>query len=340
MTDIFISYKREEQHIARHFAELLESRGWSVWWDPKINAGERYDDVIHGTLKVARCVIVIWSKRSVDSTYVRDEASYARDRGKLVPIQVDQVELPFRFAAIHTEQMLDWERGEHAGGFDRLIGSIERLAPRADSERASATPRGSRPHDLRYNLDLDLGVAAKGTVAQIRVPGFFCSGCGRERAPADDAPKTAADDPCLICGSTELKKQTRTLKVNVPKGVDTGDRIRLKDEGERDTVRRLFGDLYVQINLRPHPLFSRVGNDLYTTVYAGYALARSGGQLSVRTLDGMVALKITPGLESGTLLRLRGKGTPSVGEKGVVGDLICRVMVGASGTQHRPETVD
>jgi hypothetical protein len=97
MSDIFISYKREEQPLARRLADALEKKGWSVWWDPKVRAGERFDDVIEEALKDAKSVIVMWSKLSVKSRYVRDEATYALNRNKLVPIKIEEVDLPFRF---------------------------------------------------------------------------------------------------------------------------------------------------------------------------------------------------------------------------------------------------
>ena len=73
MSDIFISYKREEQPIARKLANALESEGWSVWWDPKLRAGEHFDDVIEKALNEAKCVIVMWSKRSVQSRDHREQ---------------------------------------------------------------------------------------------------------------------------------------------------------------------------------------------------------------------------------------------------------------------------
>jgi TIR domain len=78
MSDIFISYKREDQPIARKLVEVLESEGWSVWWDPELRGGERFD-VLAAALDRAKCVIVLWSGRSVESKYVRDAATYALD---------------------------------------------------------------------------------------------------------------------------------------------------------------------------------------------------------------------------------------------------------------------
>jgi hypothetical protein len=85
MSDIFISDKREEQAIARKLADALENKGWSVWWDPKLRAGEHFDDMIEKALNEAKCVRVLWSEQSVQSRYVRDEATYALEKDKLVP---------------------------------------------------------------------------------------------------------------------------------------------------------------------------------------------------------------------------------------------------------------
>ena len=102
MSDIFISYKREEQATARKLANALEGQGWTVWWDPKLRAGERFNDVIEKALKESKCVVVMWSKRSVESQYVKHEANYALKRNKLVPLMIEEVELPFRFEDLHT----------------------------------------------------------------------------------------------------------------------------------------------------------------------------------------------------------------------------------------------
>lgn len=124
MSDIFISYKREEQDKARQLADALEKQGWSVWWDPKLRAGEHFDDVIQKALQEARCVIVLWSKRSVQSRYVKDESSYALRRGKLVPVTIEDVELPFRFEVIHTLSLADWGGSDQFPAFKNLIDDI------------------------------------------------------------------------------------------------------------------------------------------------------------------------------------------------------------------------
>ena len=79
MSDIFISYKREEQPQARKLANALEREGWTVWWDPKLRAGDDFDKIIEAVLNESRCVIVLWSEKSLASDYVRAEASEAME---------------------------------------------------------------------------------------------------------------------------------------------------------------------------------------------------------------------------------------------------------------------
>jgi TIR domain len=135
MSDIFISYKREEQPIARKLADALEGEGWTVWWDPKLRAGERFNDVIEKALKESKCVVVMWSKRSVESLYVKDEATYALNRNKLVPVMIEGLELPFRFEGLHTPSLLGWDGSRDTPGFRRLIEDISAIVGRPATER-------------------------------------------------------------------------------------------------------------------------------------------------------------------------------------------------------------
>ena len=127
MSDIFISYKREEQSVAQKLANALARKGWSVWWDPKLRAGEHFDDVIEKALMDAKCVIVLWSQRSVESRYIKDEASDALKRNKLVPVAIEEVDTPFRFAGLHTVQLFEWDGSESFPAFQKLIADIETL---------------------------------------------------------------------------------------------------------------------------------------------------------------------------------------------------------------------
>src|SRR4030095_7795605 len=140
MSDIFISYKREEQATARKLADALESEGWSVWWDPKLRAGEHFDDVIERALNEAKCVIVMWSNRSVQSRYVRDEATYALDHDKLVPVAIESVKLPFRFRGIHTLRLLGWDGAKDFSEFRSLVGDIAAIVGPPATMRQETQP--------------------------------------------------------------------------------------------------------------------------------------------------------------------------------------------------------
>jgi TIR domain len=140
MSEIFISYKREEQPLARRLADALEGEGWTVWWDPKLRAGEHFDDVIEKALNEAKCVIVMWSERSVQSRYVRDEATYALERDKLVPVAIEKVTLPFRFKGVHTPSLLGWDGSKDFSEFCKLVEDISTILgpPAIESRKEQA----------------------------------------------------------------------------------------------------------------------------------------------------------------------------------------------------------
>jgi molecular chaperone DnaJ len=121
-------------------------------------------------------------------------------------------------------------------------------------------------------------------------------------------------------------RKNKTLSVKVPPGVDNGDRIRLAREGEAGRNGGPPGDLYVDIAVQAHPIFTREGQNLSCEVPVSFATAALGGSVDVPTLDGTVVLKVPAETQSGSLFRLRGKGVRSVRESGV-GDLFCRVQV-------------
>ena len=114
--------------------------------------------------------------------------------------------------------------------------------------------------------------------------------------------------------------------MKVPAGVDTGDRIRLSGEGEPGEANAPSGDLYVQINVKPHELFERDGSDLHCTVPVSIVTATLGGELEVPTLKGKASLKVPEGTQSGKTFRLRGQGVKSV-RGGQQGDLLCDLVV-------------
>ncbi len=217
--------------------------------------------------------------------------------------------------------------------------------------------RVQRGADLRYNLELSLEDAVAGTSVKIKVPTWVkCDSCGGTGARKGSSPKTCGtchgagqvrmqqgffsvqqtcpschgkgsviDDPCTSCRGQGRVQETKTLSVKVPPGVDTGDRIRLAGEGEAGDHGGPAGDLYVQVNVREHPIFTRDDSHLYCEVPIGFTTAALGGELEVPTLDGKVKLKIPEGTQTGKMFRMRGKGVKPV-RGGPQGDLICRVV--------------
>jgi tetratricopeptide (TPR) repeat protein len=114
MADVFISYASEDQDSVRPLAEALQARGFKVWWDRSLAAGQDYAAIIERELRAAKAVIVVWTQSSTVSTFVRDEAGRARDEGRLVPVLFDRVEIPLGFGAFQAEDFTRWNGGANA----------------------------------------------------------------------------------------------------------------------------------------------------------------------------------------------------------------------------------
>jgi hypothetical protein len=108
MADVFVSYSRHDRKIAHQFAAGLEREGFSVWWDQAIHAGEAFDRVTEKALEEARAVVVLWSRRSVESDWVRAEATQARATRRLVPVMIEACKRPVIFELIHTADLAGW----------------------------------------------------------------------------------------------------------------------------------------------------------------------------------------------------------------------------------------
>lgn len=137
MADIFISYAREDGERAKRLAEALEQHGWSVWWDPDIHPGETWDQVIERELDAARCVTVLWSKRSILKDWVRVEATEGLDRRILVPALIEDVRPPLRFRHVQAASLIDWNGEDGHRGFERLL---KALMAKLDAPQQPQTP--------------------------------------------------------------------------------------------------------------------------------------------------------------------------------------------------------
>ncbi|MCP4270134.1 MAG: TIR domain-containing protein [Candidatus Brocadiaceae bacterium] len=127
MSDIFISYASEDNKKAGLLAEVLEEQGWSVWWDRKIPPGRPFADVIDEALKLSKCVVVLWSKNSILSHWVKTEASEGLKRKILLPALLDEVEIPLEFRLIQSVLLVDWQGGIHHPEVGRLVDVVERV---------------------------------------------------------------------------------------------------------------------------------------------------------------------------------------------------------------------
>jgi TolB-like protein len=115
VASVFLSYDREDSDRARQFAQALEKAGHAVWWDLHIKTGAQYTKEIDRALKIADAIVVLWSERSVESAWVRDEAAVGRDTGRLVPVALDRTEPPLGFRQFQTIDLSQWKgRGKPA----------------------------------------------------------------------------------------------------------------------------------------------------------------------------------------------------------------------------------
>jgi len=124
MSDIFLSYKSEDRQRAKIIAEALKQHGYSVWWDKIIPPGKTFDQVIEEALDAARCVIVLWSRESVSSDWVKNEVREGTRRHILVPVLIDDVKIPFEFKHIQAAQLIDWQGALPDPEFDLLLKSV------------------------------------------------------------------------------------------------------------------------------------------------------------------------------------------------------------------------
>ena len=221
--------------------------------------------------------------------------------------------------------------------------------------RRSGPVRGA---DLQYHMEITLEEAIKGIEKEITIPRMdgcekcegtgsstaqgkttcaTCNGYGQVRysqgfvtiartCPNCSGTGQVLRDPCKSCNGAGRIERKVTLQVKVPPGVDTGNRLKLKSEGEAGTRGGLPGDLYVLIEVQEHPVFERKGFDLYCEKEVSMLQAALGDQISIQTPDGDESMKILEGTQPGTVLTLRGKGVPYVNSYGR-GDLHVAIKV-------------
>ena len=222
--------------------------------------------------------------------------------------------------------------------------------------RARGPARGS---DLQYTLEISLEDAFKGKEATIRVPAAdtcdLCNGSGAEKGSKPEKCPTCSGsgrvrmqqgfftmertcgtcggtgtiikNPCKKCGGDGVIHSTKTLKVSIPAGIMTGQRIRMAGEGEAGARGAGKGDLYVLLSIKPHTLFKREDSDLFCRVPLPVTTAALGGSIEVPTLSGEnQTLKIPAGTQSGQQFRIKNHGMPAL-RSSTKGDLYIEIFV-------------
>ena len=246
--------------------------------------------------------------------------------------------------------------GHGTEGFSDIFGDV--FGDIFGAGRRGGGSQVYRGADLGYELRLDLEQAVNGESVTIDVPTqvscetckgsgakkgtdpISCTTCGgvgqvrmqqgffsiQQPCPACKGAGTVISDPCTDCHGRGRTKKTKTLSVKVPAGVDDGDRIRLTGEGEAGRSGGPAGDLYVEIRVNSHKIFTRENADLACEVPVSVATATLGGEVELPTLDGNVSLKVPAGTQSDKVFRLRGKGVSTVRDSRK-GDLFAKVSV-------------
>lgn len=245
------------------------------------------------------------------------------------------------------------------GGFGDIFDSFFGGGFSGGGRRRNGPERGS---DLEYTLNLTFEEAIFGVEKQINITrSESCDKCGGTGAKAGSHPKTCdkcggtgqvrtqrntplgsfvsmstcdkcagkgtiITDPCNECkGKGKVRKQ-RKIKINVPAGVDTGNVMPMRGQGEHGTNGGPAGDLYVNIRVAPHATFKRKGTDIYIDTHISFAKASLGTEIKVPTVDGDVKYEIPAGTQPGTIFRLKSKGVPRVNGHGR-GDQYVNVIV-------------
>jgi len=127
VSDIFLSYAREDREVAERLATEFTRRGWSLWWDQRLEIGRSFDKPTEQALAQAGCVVVLWSRASVESDWVKAEATEGRERGVLVPVLIENVTAPLEFRRLQTGRLIGWSGNTTHDGFEQLVSGVARM---------------------------------------------------------------------------------------------------------------------------------------------------------------------------------------------------------------------
>ena len=254
--------------------------------------------------------------------------------------------------------------GQGFGGFDDIFGDIfGDMFGGGFSGGSRQRRRGpERGADIKQRVNISFEEAAFGKKVQVKInrseecdqchgsgakPGTSkktcptCHGSGQvqsvQRTPFGNIASTRTcstcngegeviDSPCSKCHGKGSIRKTKTIEVDIPAGIDNGQMIKLGGQGELGTRGGPRGDLYIEVNVQSHPLFTRDGYDVYLEMPITFAQATLGDKIQVPTLDGKVEYEVPEGTQTGTVFRLKGKGIPKL-KSNVRGDQYVKVTV-------------
>ena len=249
-----------------------------------------------------------------------------------------------------------FNQGGFGDGFASTFGDI--FSEMFGGGRAETRTREQRGGDIQYDAEITLEEAAKGATIDIRVPTWdechTCHGTGckpgtgkstcptchgqgvvrmsnglftvQQTCPECHGSGEVIKDPCPDCHGEGVLRSASTISVTIPAGIDDGQSIRLAGKGEPGRNGGAPGNLYVRVSIKPHDLFKRVDDDLHTELPISFVTAALGGDVEVKTLDGVSHITLPEGTQSGKTFRLRGKGIKNVRTK-EEGDLYLHIRV-------------
>jgi hypothetical protein len=231
MAEIFVSYAAEDRDRARQLAGALETLGWSVWWDREIPLGRHYDDVIERALAESRCAIVLWSRTSIASEWVRTEASEAKRRGILVPAFIEPVNPPLAFRLLQGADLGAWTPGASSEEFDALTRRVAELVshPTAGLEAdGPPVPSGGRsPAPPVRSWWPAVAAAALALVAAVLLIGVYrgmaTKTVGVNGEPSARVADKPADNPKGPSPPAPSPEPSRSLPDPSPANPKTGD---------------------------------------------------------------------------------------------------------------------